>query len=77
MKSHLKLKFFCLLLFVFLILISCGPSAEELEKQRIQDSIQTEEDRLKSIGTADDFITGVSSGQEEQSDTLAENSNID
>lgn len=46
---------------VFFLLLStifaCGPSAEEREKQRIQDSIKAEDERLKAIEEADAFIT--------------------
>jgi len=46
----------CALLFT---LFSCGPSAEQLEKERVQDSIRAEEDRMRAIEDADAFITEI------------------
>jgi len=46
----------CALLFT---ISACGPSAEQIEKQRIQDSIHAEEDRLRAIEDADAFITEI------------------
>lgn len=62
------MRFVISVIFLMLILASCGPSAEEREKQRIQDSIHAEEDRLRSIEDADAFILGV----QEDNDSLAQ-----
>ncbi len=60
------MKFLFASLVLGIVLSSCGPSAEDIEKQRIQDSIKAEEERLSAIEDADAFIT------ESTSDTLAE-----
>lgn len=54
-------------IFFMMVFVSCGPSAEEREKQRIQDSIRAEEDRLRAIDDADAFITEIP----ETADSLA------
>ena len=63
----MKLFVFALLISIFVV--SCGPSAEEQEKQRIQDSIKAEEDRLRAIDDLDSFVFGDE--VEESNDTLA------
>lgn len=50
------MKILFLTLFSALMILSCGPSAEEIEKQRIQDSIKAEEERLDAIDEANSFI---------------------
>jgi hypothetical protein len=60
------MKYFIAAIFLSVMFVSCGPSAEELEKQRIQDSLKAEEERLDAIEDADAFI------MESASDTLAE-----
>ncbi len=39
-----------------LLMFSCGPSAEEDEKQRVQDSIKLESDRVKILEKANAFL---------------------
>jgi hypothetical protein len=45
-----------------------APSAEEREKQRVQDSTKAEEERLKAIEDADAFILNNMA----ETDTMAE-----
>jgi hypothetical protein len=63
------MKLFAFALMISLFVVSCGPSAEEQEKQRIQDSIKAEDDRLRAIEELDSFVFGDES--EEVNDTLA------
>ena len=48
----MKYLFFISILFI----VSCGTSAEQSEAERIQDSINAEQDRASSIESANDFI---------------------
>ncbi|GEM_PF-1782479 len=47
-----RFKFLCLCFIVALILSSCGPSAEERERQRTEDSLQLEIDRTELLDRA-------------------------
>ncbi len=56
---------FCLAL----LLGSCGPSAEELEKERLKDIKESEGERQTAIDGADDFVFGP---QEDSTDMAEE-----
>jgi hypothetical protein len=49
-------KFVFLLFLVNFSIISCGPSAEEIDAQRVQDSIELEADRIKILEKANELL---------------------
>jgi hypothetical protein len=49
-------KLVSLLFLINFLIISCGPSAEEAEVQRIQDSIELEADRVKILEKANELL---------------------
>jgi len=60
------MRYFIAAIFLSIMFVSCGPSVEEVEKQRLQDSIKAEEDRVGSIEDVEAFLL------ESTSDTLVE-----
>jgi hypothetical protein len=60
------MRLFLTAVFFIMVFVSCGPSAKELEQQKVQDSIKAEEDRLRAIEDADAFIAEFP----EESDSL-------
>ncbi|MBS4013585.1 MAG: hypothetical protein KGZ97_07470 [Bacteroidetes bacterium] len=49
-------KLFVVLLVSAFFITACGPSAEDAEAQRIKDSIQLEEDRVKILEKANELL---------------------
>lgn len=43
---------FAFMAIVFLAIVSCGPSAEEQERQRVEDSLKLEKDRIELLEKA-------------------------
>lgn len=62
------MKYLLSFIMIATLIVSCGPSAEEREKQRVQDSTKAEEERLKAIEDADAFILNNMA----ETDTMAE-----
>jgi len=62
------MKYLLSFIMIATLIASCGPSAEERETQRLQDSTKAEEERLKAIEEADAFILNNMT----ENDTIAE-----
>jgi len=46
---------------VLFLLVACGPSSEEIERQRLEDSVKAEHARITAIEEANRFITDIES----------------
>ncbi len=69
----MKMLFVVLFVSAFFI-TACGPSVEEAEAQRIKDSIQLEEDRVKILEKANELLVPDSLSTENEDENDEEDS---
>lgn len=65
MKKLQKTLFLLFVVLAFGTLFACGPSADERERERIEDSIRLEQDRQSLLERANFMLDSIAKAQED------------